>query len=453
MLTHTGNQKKIKIFLSYSRADESHAEHLYGSLCEGGFDVWFDKEALLPGQLWEDEIKKEIAASDFVILMLSKISVGRRGFFQKELRLALDVLDTIPLGHVYLLPVRVDDCEIPGRLAAIHCVDLFPTWNRSLTKLRKAIELQTGVQSRAREIEADGKRSEEIRLLLVNDQPATMNFATDLWKGCGISVDYAFDVPQALRAIEKSSYSVVVSDLSHFSPSGIVTDRAAFEILEWARDAGNEIKLIISTGDLTEERVQRAHDLGAVGICSTLQELNDLLTEATGERIDYPPEFVAVDTLQKAPITDSGAPEEQAAGERCLAFVNCAHADQVFVEQLIGDLRKSGIECWVDDFIPAGETWYSPKTRMIREADVMLAIVSCHSVESSWFEREVYEGIAKERDDKSAFVIPLVIDHDAVKKMPYFLRSRVYVDFRGEYDIALKALVETIRHECTEGDG
>jgi hypothetical protein len=131
--------------------------------------------------VWEEVIRKEIAASDFVILMLSKISVDKRGFFQKELRLALDVLDTIPLGHVYILPVRVDDCEIPVQLKAIHCVDLFPTWDRSLAKLCKAIELQAEVQLRARRIEADGKRSEGIRLLLVNDQPATMNFAADLW--------------------------------------------------------------------------------------------------------------------------------------------------------------------------------------------------------------------------------------------------------------------------------
>jgi hypothetical protein len=62
-----------------------------------------------------------------------------------------------------------------------------------------------------------------------------MNFAVDLWKSCGATVDFAFDVPQAINCIEQSFYHVVVSDVSHFSPAGLVTDRAAFEILEWAK--------------------------------------------------------------------------------------------------------------------------------------------------------------------------------------------------------------------------
>jgi hypothetical protein len=293
------------------------------------------------------------------------------------------------------------------------------------------------------------------------------------------------DYPLALKAIEKSSYSVIVSDLNHFSPAGIVTDRAAFEILEWARDTGKEIKLIISTGYLTEKRIRLAHDLGAVGICNTLQKLNQLLTEATGQKIDYPPKFAAGDAHQQASIDEWGAPKEQGSSARCHALVSYSQADRKFVEQLVRDLRNFGIDCWVDRLgvhtaINAGvhklarllfrirlfaflsQVWRSssgmwrlgsgaafevPIRRMIREADVMFAIFSSHSLESSWFQREVYEGIAKEGDTKRAFLIPLVIDNDAVdavEKFPYVLRAKGYVDFRGDYNIALKALVEAL---------
>ena len=188
-----------------------------------------------------------------MILLLSIKSVGTRGFFQKELRLALDVLDTIPLCHVYLLPVRLDMCEIPSRLTTIHYVDLFPQWDRGLAKLYKSVELHSEIRSRAKAAETPKGRSEAILILLVNDQPATMNFAVDLWKSCGVTVDYAFDVPQAIKAIERSSYHVVVSDLSHFSPAGLVTDRAAFEILELAKASGKDVKVIISTADVSAE--------------------------------------------------------------------------------------------------------------------------------------------------------------------------------------------------------
>ena len=200
-----------KIFLSYSRADESLAEHLYLNLCDHGLDVWFDKESLLPGQNWEEEIEKEIRKSDFVIFLLSAKSVGTRGFFQKELRLALDILDTIPLGHVYLLPIRVDDCEIPPRLTTIHYVDLFPQWDRGLEKLYKSIEYHSEIQSRAKASEIMKGPTESIRLLLVNDQPATMNFTVDLWKSNGVIVDYAFDVPHVINTLKRSSYHVLTS--------------------------------------------------------------------------------------------------------------------------------------------------------------------------------------------------------------------------------------------------
>src|SRR5689334_19823261 len=131
-----------KIFVSYSRPNESSAQRLYNELQGLGLDVWFDKESLLPGQDWNNEIKQAIKRSDFVILLLSSSSVSRRGYFHKEIRLAIDVLQTIPFGHIYLLPVRLNDCEVPPLMSDIQYVDLFPDWDRGFSKLTKAIESQ-----------------------------------------------------------------------------------------------------------------------------------------------------------------------------------------------------------------------------------------------------------------------------------------------------------------------
>jgi CheY-like chemotaxis protein len=435
-----------KVFLSYSRADESQAERLYRSLCEHGLDIWFDKESLLPGQNWEEEIKREIHKSDFVILLLSIKSVGRRGFFQKELRLALDVLDTIPLGHVYLLPIRLDTCEIPSRLAAIHYVDLFPHWDRGLAKVFKSIELQSGIRSRAEVAETQKGRSEAIRILLVNDQPATMNFAADLWKSCGATVDFAFDVPQAINCIERSSYRVVVSDLSHFSP-WLVTDRAAFEILEWAQASGKDVKVIISTGDVTTERRKLAKELGAVGICNNLQDLNDLLATTTGLPIDYPSEFAALKTGRNStPDNRDVTSSDETPGEEVIrrhrVYFAWSREDRPIAERLANDLRKYGIDTWLGiSSLGMNMTWDSPIKRAIQDSDAMLAIVSGHSVNSSWFQYEVSAGVVRETNAEGMFVLPLVLDDEAVTNMPYLIRRRQYVDFRNDYEKALADLV------------
>jgi CheY-like chemotaxis protein len=437
-----------KVFLSYSRADETHAERLYKQLTEYGLDVWFDKESLLPGQSWEEEIRQEIQRSDYVILLLSKKSVGKRGFFQKEVRLALEVLDTIPIGHVYLLPIRIDECEVPARLTTIQYLDLFPQSNHSLEKLYKSIKLYDEIRSRAEAAETQEDNVEAIRLLLVNDQPATMNFVVDLWKSCGVTVDYAFDVPQAIHAIEQSFYHVIVSDLSHFSPAGLITDRAAFEILEWARNSEKKVKVIISTSDLSPERQKIAQELGAIGICNVLPELNRLLKIATGLEIDYPSELSTSEVMEVAHFENKGMVSAAVGRDkeptyRYRVYISYSRADHDFASRLAKDLERHGIAVLMEkSSIPTGLTWAAPTIGMIRESDAMLAIISRHSVHIRELEHELYEGKVREDALKRPFVIPLLIE--SVEKMPYFVAYRQVADFRGNYEKAFIVLLQSL---------
>lgn len=135
-----GLNSKPRIFISYSRKDVQHAMLLFDHLSRKGYSPWIDKENLLPGQNWASEIEKTIPASDFVILLLSRHSIDQRGYFQKELKLALDVLDRIPEGEIYAIPLRLDDCRIPGRLSSLHYVDLFGDINAGLRRLLRAID-------------------------------------------------------------------------------------------------------------------------------------------------------------------------------------------------------------------------------------------------------------------------------------------------------------------------
>lgn len=132
----------MRLFLSYSRMDELAAGRLYSELSAAGLSVWFDKESLLAGQRWETEIRKAIRNSDLVLVLLSTQTVSRRGYFQKELRLALDILDEIPSGDLYLVPVRLDDCEVPHDVSSVQCVDLFPDWRGGIQKLLKSLRYQ-----------------------------------------------------------------------------------------------------------------------------------------------------------------------------------------------------------------------------------------------------------------------------------------------------------------------
>jgi hypothetical protein len=114
-----------QIFLSYVREDIHKVEALYNQLTEAGFNVWMDTQQLLPGQTWSDKIEKAIRHSELVIICLSRVSVQKRGFSQREIRKALNYLQERLEGEIYLIPVRLDDCRVPDSLAGIQWVDLF----------------------------------------------------------------------------------------------------------------------------------------------------------------------------------------------------------------------------------------------------------------------------------------------------------------------------------------
>jgi hypothetical protein len=66
-----------------------------------------------------------IRNSQVVIVFLSRQSASKIGYVQKEIRIALDVADQQPEGTIFLIPLRIEDCEVPQRLSRFQWVDLF----------------------------------------------------------------------------------------------------------------------------------------------------------------------------------------------------------------------------------------------------------------------------------------------------------------------------------------
>ena len=89
--------KPIQIFLCHASEDKEAVIAIYDRLKGLGYKPWLDKKDLLPGQCWRSEIPKAIRASDYILIFLSKTSVAKRGYVQNEFKLALEVLDEMPL--------------------------------------------------------------------------------------------------------------------------------------------------------------------------------------------------------------------------------------------------------------------------------------------------------------------------------------------------------------------
>lgn len=118
--------RKLRVFLCHSSQDKPIVRELYQRLsAEGWIDPWLDEEKLLPGQDWDMEIEKAVEAADVVIACLSNNSVTKEGYVQKELRKVLDVADEKPEGTIFIIPLRLNDCETPRRLKMWQRVDYF----------------------------------------------------------------------------------------------------------------------------------------------------------------------------------------------------------------------------------------------------------------------------------------------------------------------------------------
>jgi TIR domain/NB-ARC domain len=118
-------QKKPLIFICYAKEDLDDVKSLYEELKQSEFNPWMDIVDILPGQKWDFEIRHALKDSDFALICLSQFSVRKEGYLNKEIKWALNRFEEMPEGKIFLIPVRLENCEIPDRLSKIQAVDYF----------------------------------------------------------------------------------------------------------------------------------------------------------------------------------------------------------------------------------------------------------------------------------------------------------------------------------------
>jgi len=131
-------KSQIRVFICYAKEDLDIASKIYEKLKDEGYDAWIDKERLVGGQEWELEIKKAIDESNFFLACLSSHSVNKDGYYQKELKKGMAVWELQPEGRIFLIPIRLEDCQVPEKLKGFHWVNLFE--HGGMENLLKAIE-------------------------------------------------------------------------------------------------------------------------------------------------------------------------------------------------------------------------------------------------------------------------------------------------------------------------
>jgi hypothetical protein len=131
-------KQTAKVFLCYAKEDKPKVYELYQRLEDAGFEPWMDKVDLVGGEEWEPTIQKAIKNAHFFIACVSRHWVptnpqDRKRFFRKEIQTALNVA-LLPPGDIFIIPIRLEECEVPDSLSLFHWVDYFKKdgWERLL---------------------------------------------------------------------------------------------------------------------------------------------------------------------------------------------------------------------------------------------------------------------------------------------------------------------------------
>ena len=137
--------RPLRVFLCHASQDKPTVRELYKLLINWGVDVWLDEEKILPGQQWDLEIQKAIRMADSIIVCLSQNSVLKEGYIQKELRSVIEISQEKPQGTIFIIPTRLDSCEVPEHLRIWQYVDFFPNDQKEWAFQR----LQSSLRQRA----------------------------------------------------------------------------------------------------------------------------------------------------------------------------------------------------------------------------------------------------------------------------------------------------------------
>jgi TIR domain len=128
-------------------------------------------------------------------------------------------------------------------------------------------------------------------------------------------------------------------------------------------------------------------------------------------------------------------------------FISYSHNDKSFVDRLATQLVRRNVNVWLDRWeLSVGDSLVERVQEAVDGASALLVILSKASVASEWCKKELSAGLFRELEEKRVVVMPVMLDDCDV---PIFARGKMFADFRSDFDVGLKAVIEGIAKVTT----
>jgi TIR domain len=121
MADATRDAAKLRVFISYSRADLAFADQLDATLKIGGFDTTLDRHGIHGGEAWQAQLEKLIRDADTVVFVLTPTSAVSQ-MCHWEVAKAGELAKRI----VPVLPGPLGNQPAPAELAALNYIHFYP---------------------------------------------------------------------------------------------------------------------------------------------------------------------------------------------------------------------------------------------------------------------------------------------------------------------------------------
>jgi len=128
--------KDFKVFIAHASEDKKVAKKIANDLTKNGYQVWFDEWEIKVGDSIVDKINKGIKDTAYMIVLFSKNSVDKP-WVKKEMNAGL--IKELERKKVYILPAKLDQCEIPPLFSDKHYADFIISYKKGIKEIYNAL--------------------------------------------------------------------------------------------------------------------------------------------------------------------------------------------------------------------------------------------------------------------------------------------------------------------------
>lgn len=136
-----------RAFFSHVKEDSQQVREIAHAFEANGVATWVDKEQLIPGQNFHEEIRSAIQQGSYYIDVYSKSREEReRTYANKELIIAIEEIQMRGNKAGWYIAITLDDCNVPDhdiggstRLSDFQRASLHVDWDQQLGRLLKAV--------------------------------------------------------------------------------------------------------------------------------------------------------------------------------------------------------------------------------------------------------------------------------------------------------------------------